>query len=278
MINAKGIDVSRYQPVIDWAKVKAGGYSFAYIRSTSGQDYVDPLYNDHWDSCGLEFKGIYHYIRDQHDVARQLSNLVKTTRGDFGNLPIALDMEKTYNYSPWTVIESGEKMADALHQAYPGCKVAAYMSPDYCNGETVSDTFDYLWVAHWGVTVPRRPIGWTDWQFWQTGVSVKGAVPGIPTARCDLDQFNGTVDDLRLFADGKPIPPKPKDRAECIVYSLRIRTRPSTKGLTIGSVKIGQQIDVDQEIRSPGEVWLKLKGKEQYVAMLYGGVQMCRYI
>ena len=32
----KGIDVSNYQPSINWATVKANGISFAYIKATEG--------------------------------------------------------------------------------------------------------------------------------------------------------------------------------------------------------------------------------------------------
>ena len=37
-----GIDVSHYQGTIDWAKVKASGVQFAYIKATQGASFVDP--------------------------------------------------------------------------------------------------------------------------------------------------------------------------------------------------------------------------------------------
>jgi GH25 family lysozyme M1 (1,4-beta-N-acetylmuramidase) len=32
----KGIDVSSYQPNVNWGNVKAQGYTFAYIKATEG--------------------------------------------------------------------------------------------------------------------------------------------------------------------------------------------------------------------------------------------------
>ena len=39
MANVPGIDVSRYQGVIDWKAVRAAGIRFAYIKATESTDY-----------------------------------------------------------------------------------------------------------------------------------------------------------------------------------------------------------------------------------------------
>ena len=37
-----GIDVSHYQGSIDWAKVKAAGIRFVYVKASQGADFTDP--------------------------------------------------------------------------------------------------------------------------------------------------------------------------------------------------------------------------------------------
>src|SRR5258708_13402384 len=53
-----------------------------------------------------------------------------------------------------------------------------------------------LWVANYGATCPSMPVGWSQWEFWQT--SSTGSVSGI-TGGVDLDEFNGTLSDLMSF-------------------------------------------------------------------------------
>ena len=48
----KGIDVSVFDPVINWAKVRNQGYRFAYIRSSYGVENnitkTDTMFHAHW--------------------------------------------------------------------------------------------------------------------------------------------------------------------------------------------------------------------------------------
>ena len=60
-----GIDVSRYQGKIDWARVKAGGTGFAIIKCTQGVNTVDPEFHRNMRNCaavGLPV-GAYVYSR-----------------------------------------------------------------------------------------------------------------------------------------------------------------------------------------------------------------------
>jgi lysozyme len=53
-----------------------------------------------------------------------------------------------------------------------------------------------LWVANWGNACPTMPQGWSGWQFWQfSNVGVVRGVSGL----VDLDEFDGTADDLRAW-------------------------------------------------------------------------------
>lgn len=273
---AQGVDVSKYQAKIDW-NLLGQSKSFAFIRATSGTNYQDPTFVYNWNEAGI-YKGAYHYVKDNQDAVKQANYLLSVLDGDYGQLPIALDAELITNKSMDTVIQTTVRMAMYLREKVDH-RIAVYTSAGVWNVDTPIDEFIECWTANWGVKIPRIPIGWHTWSFWQYEVSKKGDVPGIPYQRCDLDYFNGTKADLDLYVQGKPMPPKPKDKAMCIVYSLRVRDKPSVRGRVVGSMSKNQVFDVGEEVVTQGsEVWLRIKDEEKYVAMLYAGNYLCMYV
>src|SRR5205823_1632944 len=73
-----------------------------------------------------------------------------------------------------------------------------YASPGFWNGIGGARTFGAdLWVAHWFVSAPHIPGGWSAWNVWQ--YSDHGTVAGI-SGPVDLDQFNGSDADLQAYA------------------------------------------------------------------------------
>ena len=62
---AKGIDVSHWQPVVDWQMVKAGGISWAWAKCSEGTGYTDTMF---WQHCQGAYDvdipfGAYHFFR-----------------------------------------------------------------------------------------------------------------------------------------------------------------------------------------------------------------------
>src|SRR5665213_1732581 len=60
----QGIDVSKYDGDIDWTAVKKAGISFAYIKTTEGGDYSDPMFGQNWkasEAAGV-MRGAYHFM------------------------------------------------------------------------------------------------------------------------------------------------------------------------------------------------------------------------
>ena len=61
----EGIDVSHWQGTIDWAKVRAAGKRFAYIKASEHTSFVDDKYQtdrSRAKSAGLKV-GAYHFAR-----------------------------------------------------------------------------------------------------------------------------------------------------------------------------------------------------------------------
>lgn len=63
---SKGIDVSKWNGVIDWKKVKSDGVEFAIIRSSWGKEspsQIDKCFEQNYAGCkanGIPI-GTYHY-------------------------------------------------------------------------------------------------------------------------------------------------------------------------------------------------------------------------
>ncbi len=61
----RGIDVSDFQPVVDWAQVKAGGVTFAFVKATEGTGFTAKTFKSKWTAAraaGL-LVGAYHFCR-----------------------------------------------------------------------------------------------------------------------------------------------------------------------------------------------------------------------
>ena len=95
------IDVSRWQGIIDWKKVKAsgkvGGVMIRAVSTKSGQLYVDPCFEANYagaKSVGLPV-GVYAYtVAVTEGMAKKELNLLMTClEGKNFELPIAMDVE-----------------------------------------------------------------------------------------------------------------------------------------------------------------------------------------
>lgn len=213
-----GIDVSKWQGKIDWTKA-AVGRAFAFVRRSDGL-LVDPMFTMNAEGArkaGL-LVGAYHFFRAGTDPVKQAD--VLASGHDVGDLPVAVDVE-TLNAQP------SAKLFDELHvfltEAYAkvGCLPLLYTSPGFWDSlpESELDGAMELWVADWTIAgAPKLPRGWEAWRFWQRTNRLQ--VPGID-GYDDGDVWNGTLQDLRVYAStgtaptAPPAPPAPAPAPAC---------------------------------------------------------------
>ena len=95
----RGIDVSKYQGTIDWAKVKASGVRFAILRAGYGRyaSQKDPTFEQNYAACkrvGLPV-GVYWYVYAStlEGIRREVQTLLEVIRGKQFEYPIYLDIE-----------------------------------------------------------------------------------------------------------------------------------------------------------------------------------------
>jgi len=196
-----GIDLSGYQPTVNWAEVAASGIAFAFIKATEGTTLIDHTFKSHWSdakAAGL-LRGAYHFFRPQLDAAAQ-ARIFLSQLQDSGELPPVLDVE-TGSSLPPSQIASGIATWLELVTATTGRPII-YTMPGFWNTLPVipgiADKAD-LWVAHWGARVPAAVSGFPDWKFWQyTNKATISGVPGF--ADMDEDRFNGSLEELRAYS------------------------------------------------------------------------------
>jgi lysozyme len=198
---AAGIDVSKDQGDVDWAAVAGAGTSFAFIKATDGETYVDPMFAQNWEGArgaGL-LCGAYHFFRAE-DSPQAQAELFWQTVGADSDLPLVVDVEETMEQSGATVVANLQQFLASLQQL-TGRQPMIYTDPGFWNGLQTSLFGAFpLWVADYGVAQPQLPTGWVLWDFWQ--YSQSGQVAGIQGS-VDLDVFSGSLSALQqAFSSG----------------------------------------------------------------------------
>ena len=223
-----GVDVSVYEPNVDWRALRAQGFKFAFIRATSSIGYVDPKFAEHWAGARAEgvLRGAYHYLFARQNARKQADLFIETVGTDKGELPPIVDLEDAYNEdaSNRQIISTCKEFLDIIKQEF-GRTPIVYSRKTYLDLRVTSrrkapdwaNNYE-LWVAQYpwefnpahmpNVNMPKQPKGWKDWKFWQYSESaiLEGVTDEInsPT-RVDLNWFRGTEAELYRFANVEPV-------------------------------------------------------------------------
>lgn len=212
MTRAKGIDTSRYNHYrtgsdlfepIDWWRVYSHGYEFAAHRMTIGNYYIDPAWREDFEAASATpmIQLGYHVLRPNLDTASQVSKIWEAL-GLVSGLPsaIVLDLELGQELGAAAVRKCYREHVDQIRAQVGNIKLILYTNLNYLS-LLGGDTYGLpLWLAWPGPgngynNEPEPPI--KPWLIWQK--SWKQDVPGVPKPENDLNEFNGTTDDLFYY-------------------------------------------------------------------------------
>jgi GH25 family lysozyme M1 (1,4-beta-N-acetylmuramidase) len=208
--HAIGIDVSRWQhnPSINWAKVKADGVTFAFIKATEGSFYTNSYYDA--DRAATKrvgiYRGAYHFARPSKGSAARQARYFVARAGrhqGVGDLPPVLDLEARGRLGVRGLRTWTRTWLETV-QNLTGRTPIIYTSPSFWEdnlGNSRAFASYPLWIAHYGVSQPRVPGGWDRWTFWQRRNT--GRVNGI-SGPVDINRFNGTAAQLARLAQAGP--------------------------------------------------------------------------
>jgi lysozyme len=194
-----GIDVSKYQEIIDWQSVKAMNVEdvrlqFAFIKATEGNVNTDHYFKRNWKKAadaGMT-RGAYHFFVATKNGKTQAENFISCVDIASGDLPPVLDVEQTNGVSGQRLRERVKEFLNTVENHY-GIKPIIYTNVDFYK-QYLKDEFDEypLWVAHY--LQKERPRIHRPWQFWQH--SETGRVNGI-LYKVDFNVFSGDSTEFR---------------------------------------------------------------------------------
>jgi lysozyme len=205
-----GLDVSKFQPKVDWAKVKAAGMQFVFARASYGiSPQTEMTFKAHWQgakAAGL-VRGAYHFFvpaDDAHTQAKLFLSQMHSALvpGENAYLPAVIDVEMQPGSVSIANYVAGVKTWIAAVEADPlfvGRKTIIYTTASFWAtlGNPVGFNDHPLWVADYSQDPPRIPKGWTSYAFFQK--SQDSTVNGI-AGKIDADLFNGDIDVLTAMA------------------------------------------------------------------------------
>ncbi|MVA97535.1 muramidase [Nitratireductor sp. CAU 1489] len=198
-----GVDVSRWQGDINWAKLRGQGANFAWIKATDGGDHLDPMFKKNWraaKAAGIP-RGGYHFFYWCRSASSQADWFIRNVPKEKGALPPVLDVEWNHlsackkRPSRETVLEKMQVFLDRLEKHY-GQRPVIYTAPDFY-ADNLKGAFPNhpFWLrsvaAHPSKVYPGR-----KWLFWQySGSGLSHGVDG----RIDLNVFRGSTGEWRKW-------------------------------------------------------------------------------
>ena|GEM_PF-2553788 len=208
-----GIDVSKWQPSIDWRQVSGAGYRFAYVAAV-GSYGTNPHFRAQYSgaaAAGL-YRGAYFFANPTIGTGTADADRFLTLLGDVHDgrtLWPVLDVERhptlaaCDGISPaaWTTyVRAFLTRVASRAGVTPVIYTAANFWRTCLGNSTAFARTTRLWAAQPRTLSPQPFAGWLRLTFWQHST---GAVPGI-TAATDRDAFFGTLSDLRALVVPRP--------------------------------------------------------------------------
>lgn len=187
-----GIDVSEFQDVIDWKKVKEDGTEFAYIRigrrgATTGLIYEDKNFEVNYNGTKENdiLTGVYFFsqAKDETEALEEAKWVMDHLKGKEVDLPIVYDCEEVF-------LEDEKPRLEGLEREQLTLNAIAFLEELKKNGYDVmvytylywADTcFDMerisqypIWFAQYDTDVPKLEWPIRIWQY-----SNQGTINGI---------------------------------------------------------------------------------------------------
>ncbi len=191
-----GIDVSAHQGAIDWARVKAAGVAFAYIKASEGGDFADPTFARNWEAAGEAGvpRGAYHFFTLCRPGLVQARYFLSVAPREAGSLVPAVDAEHMgpCKRSPQVADPAAElrTFLDTV-EARLGARPLIYTTRKFHEAH-LSEGFETerFWLRSLHQVPEYGPERWTIWQY-----DHRGKRDGVNTP-VDLNALNGSVEDL----------------------------------------------------------------------------------
>lgn len=213
-------DVSLYQKVIDWDKMRMK--TDTVIIREGQNEWTDEYFARNWaaaKSRGM-LRSAYRFYDGRISPGKQAENMVRNLEKDLPEMEVVMDWERSYGgayeglANVVTCMQRIEQLLPIKMMFYTGY----YWFVDHSNPLTHASQYAYLktiplWLA-WYTSNPAIvliPKPWNDLWLWQYGTPSSGAEYGVQTVEIDMNWYNGTEDDFyyRYGMADKPVQSQP---------------------------------------------------------------------
>lgn len=211
MICKKGIDVSKWQGVIDWNKVKQSGVQFVIIRGGYSTT-VDEKFKSNIEGAikvGLPV-GVYwfSYAIDNTTLKKEYDKCVETLKAYKSNIkyPVFYDYEydsiryakdKGVTINKTKVTNFADTFLDQVEKQ--GYKVGIYTNLDFSNNYFTDDILSKydVWIAQYNSTCSYKGK-YTMWQYSEKG-KVDGISGNVDMNYCYKDYISSSNNNVKLL-------------------------------------------------------------------------------
>lgn len=216
----KGIDISHWNGIIDFDKVRMDGYKFVIIKA-GGSDrgfYTDPMFNTNYEKARAAdlFIGAYYFAGKNFrgaDAGRaDAQRFIDILKDKEFTYPVYLDIEAQDNRYKKEITEAAKAFCEDLEKA--GYFVGIYAS-DVSGFKDKLIHEDIKQFAHWVARYGKEPEVCKTYGIWQ--YTSKGSVSGI-SGSVDLDiskvDYAGVITEKGFNNISKPKEIKAKSKKQ----------------------------------------------------------------
>lgn len=190
-----GIDVSEWQEIIDFKKVKEDEIDVVYIKASQGTDYIDPYFERNYKNAkdnGLKI-GVYHFLTARTiEEAREEADFFAAviSKKEF-DCKLAMDFEVFGKLNKIKINEISKAFLERLEEK---TKKELVIYTDVSNAINIFDeelARKYpIWIAEYGVLEPSNNEKWETWVGFQ--YADNGRIRGI-RGYVDKDMFTNGI-------------------------------------------------------------------------------------
>lgn len=193
-----GLDVSYHSGPVDWRQLRDADYAFAFVLTTAGVDFRDPMVDAHWSElkqAGFT-RGAYHYYMAGDDPAEQARWFMRNAPLEPGDLAPVVDIEAAGANPPADLMANLKVFLQALQDHY-GVTPIIYTGPTFWDQHGSPDFGHHpLWVANYQTDSPKLPRGWSEWTIWQW--QGDSELPGVASADLNRMAEHASLARLRI--------------------------------------------------------------------------------
>lgn len=185
----KGIDVSKYQGDVDFAKVKSAGYNFVMINAGYGR-YIsqkDRCFDKNYAEAKAARLNVgaywYSYAVNAAQAQEEARVFLEVIKGREFEYPVALDIEDAVQQRLPNAVIGDIVNSFCSYLESRGYYAMIYSYANFLKNKVPVECrkkYD-VWVAHFDVDSPDYPDSYGMWQYSSTG-----RVSGV-NGNCDLD-------------------------------------------------------------------------------------------